>query len=46
MDTVTIIPGLTVDRELYDAAVAGLAAHLPEEQLTWQEFTSRYAKAS
>lgn len=40
MEQVRIIPGLTVDREMYERVVAGLAEHAPEESLTWEVFTS------
>lgn len=40
MRTVRIVPGLTVDEELFDAAVDGLARFAPDESLTWEEFTS------
>lgn len=35
-----IVPGLTVDEELFDATVDGLARFAPDESLTWAEFTS------
>jgi hypothetical protein len=36
-----IIPGLTVDDELFDAAAAGIAAHVPDlAPLTWRQFTA------
>jgi hypothetical protein len=39
--TTTIIPGLTVDEELFGAAAAGIAAYLPDlAPLTWRRFTS------
>ncbi|MEU7230133.1 hypothetical protein [Streptomyces chrestomyceticus] len=36
---ITVLPGLTVDARLYEAAAAGLAAHVPDrEPLTWERF--------
>ncbi|EST27415.1 hypothetical protein [Streptomyces roseochromogenus] len=40
MKSVQIIPGLAVDEEMFNAAVTGLAEHLPDEHLTWDRFTS------
>ncbi|MEU7044920.1 hypothetical protein AB0A77_28230 [Streptomyces varsoviensis] len=41
MKTTRIIPGLTVDAAMYDAAAAGLAAHTgAESPLTWGRFTA------
>ncbi|MFF7446509.1 MULTISPECIES: hypothetical protein [unclassified Streptomyces] len=40
MRTVRVVPGLTVDEELFDATVDGLARFTPDESLTWAEFTS------
>jgi hypothetical protein len=39
--TTTIVPGLSVDDELFGAAEAGIAEHLPDlAPLTWDRFTS------
>ncbi|KUN02094.1 hypothetical protein AQI95_28875 [Streptomyces yokosukanensis] len=43
MEKVHIIPGLTVDREMYESALAGLAEHAHEQTLTWARFTSEDA---
>ncbi|MEU9197738.1 hypothetical protein [Streptomyces hundungensis] len=40
MARVEVVPGLAVDRHLYEAAVKGLKEHAPEESLTWEAFTS------
>lgn len=40
MKSAQIIPGLAVNEEMFDAAVAGLSAQLPDEQLTWDSFTN------
>ena len=39
MKPVEIVPGLIVDEEMFDAGVAGLKAHAPDERLTWDSFT-------
>ncbi|MET9779119.1 hypothetical protein ABZ023_33555 [Streptomyces sp. NPDC006367] len=39
MKPVEIVPGLVVDEQLFDAAVAGLAAHAQDERVTWGSFT-------
>ncbi|MGY4969559.1 hypothetical protein ACWGCC_10055 [Streptomyces nigrescens] len=38
MKPIEIIPGLTVDKEMYQSAVEGLAAFAPDEKLTWESF--------
>jgi hypothetical protein len=41
MDPIEIIPGLTVDTGLYEAAAAGLAAHAPDQPaLAWEDFVA------
>ncbi|MGW2998703.1 hypothetical protein [Streptomyces sp. NPDC001155] len=40
MKSAQIIPGLAVDEEMFDAAFSGLAAHAPDEHLTWDSFTN------
>ncbi len=40
MHRAEVVPGLTVDRDLYETAVKGLREHAPDENLTWEAFTS------
>jgi hypothetical protein len=41
VDRVEVVPGLVVDRRLYEVAVQGLKKHAPDETLTWEAFTSQ-----
>jgi hypothetical protein len=37
----TIVPGLCVDTDIYEAAASGLATHIPDRpRLSWREFTA------
>jgi hypothetical protein len=38
MQSVQIIPGLHVDEEMFERATEALAAHTPDQKITWESF--------